>query len=111
VVPLFKKLRKLQNRAARVVTNSSNDQSSLPLISQLGWLALREIVYFEKACTVYKVLKGLAPPCMKSMFHVGLSPAIESYATSALTLKFHYMKPLKGSTAFSIEESLFLLLH
>ena len=33
---IIKKLQKLQNRATRVVTNSPNDQSSLPLALQLG---------------------------------------------------------------------------
>ena len=56
---IIKKLQKLQNRAARVVTNSHNDQTSLPLISQLGWLTVREMIDFEVACTVYPLFSNL----------------------------------------------------
>ena len=50
-------MQKLQNRAARVVTNSSNDQSLLPLTSQLGWLTVKEMIDLETAFAVYKVLQ------------------------------------------------------
>ena len=49
---IIKKLQKLNNRAARVVTNSPNDQSSLPLILQLGCLTVKEMIDFELVCTV-----------------------------------------------------------
>ena len=65
---LLDKLQKLQNRAARIVTNSSYDASSLPLIGSLGWLTIKEMIVFETATTVYKSLHGLAPEYMQSMF-------------------------------------------
>ena len=65
---LLDKLQKLQNRAARIVTNSSYDASSLPLIGSLGWLTIKEMIEFETATTVYKSLHGLAPEYMQSMF-------------------------------------------
>jgi len=49
---LLDKLQKLQNRAARIVTNSSYDASSLPLIESLEWLTIKEIMLFETATTV-----------------------------------------------------------
>ena len=66
---ILQKLQKIQNRAARIVTNSPFDKASLPLISQLGWLNIREIIDFESATMVYKSLHGLAPPYMQDMFH------------------------------------------
>ena len=57
-------LPKLQNLAARIVTNSSSDASSLPLIGSLGWLTIKEMIEFETATTVYKSLHGLAPEYM-----------------------------------------------
>ena len=59
----------IQNWTARVVTNSPNDHSSLLLILQLGWLAVKEMIDFEAACTVHKALKDLVPSYMQSMFH------------------------------------------
>ena len=66
---ILQKLQKIQNRAFRIVTNSPFDEASLPLISQLGWLNIREMVDFEIATMVYKSLHGLAPPYMQDMFH------------------------------------------
>ena len=65
---LLDKLQKLQNRAARIVTSSSYDASSLPLIGTLGWLTIKEMIEFETATTVYKSLHGLAPEYMQLMF-------------------------------------------
>ena len=65
---LLDKLQKLQNRAARIVTNSSYDTSSLPLIGRLGWLTIKEMIEFEIATMVYKSLHGLAPEYMQLMF-------------------------------------------
>ena len=64
----LQKLQKLQNRAARIVTNSSYDASSLPLIGSLDWLTIKEMIEFETATTVYKSLHGLAPEYMRQMF-------------------------------------------
>ena len=65
---LLDKLQKLQNRATRIVTNSSNDASSLPLIQSLEWLTIKEMIVFEIATTVYKSLHGLAHDYMQLMF-------------------------------------------
>ena len=67
---LLDKLQKLQNRAARIVTNSSYsyNASPLPLIGSLGWLTIKEMIEFETATTVYKSLHGLAPEYMQLMF-------------------------------------------
>ena len=65
---LLDKLQKLQNRAAPIVTNSSYDASSLPLIQSLEWLTTKEMIVSETATTVYKSLHGLAPDYMQLMF-------------------------------------------
>ncbi len=67
VDPILRKLQKLQNWAARVVTNSPFRQASLPLIEQLGWPSVKEMIDFETASIVYKALNGLAPPYMQSI--------------------------------------------
>ena len=40
-------LQKLQNRAARIVTGSSYDARSEPLLKDLGWLSVKEMVVKE----------------------------------------------------------------
>ena len=65
---LLDKLQKLQNRAASIVTNSSYDASSLPLIGSLGWLTIKEMIVFETATVVYKSLCGLSPEYVQLLF-------------------------------------------
>ena len=41
------KLQKLQNRAARIVINSAYDASALPIIRELGWPTIYELIESE----------------------------------------------------------------
>ena len=46
-VIVIEKLRKLQNRAAKLVTNSAFDAPALPVIRVLQWPTARELIDFE----------------------------------------------------------------
>ena len=67
-VSIIGKLQKLQNRAAKLITNSPFDASPLPVIRALGWSTVREIIDLESARIVYKSLNGDAPSYMSDMF-------------------------------------------
>ena len=54
-------LQKLQNRATRIVTNSSYDASAMPIIRKLGWHAVSEMIQMETLSMVYKSINDLAP--------------------------------------------------
>ena len=95
------KLQKLQNRAARVVRNSPFDHSSLPLISKLGWLTVKEMIDFETACMVYKALHGLAPPYMKSMFHKLSESCNRTLRNTSTDLRIPLCKTSNGQRSFS----------
>ena len=97
----LKKLQKLQNRAARVVTNSPFDKSSLPLISQLGWLTIKEMIDFETASIVYKSLNGLAPPYMQSMFHKLSDSCNRNLRNTSTDLRIPLCKTSNGQRSFS----------
>ena len=64
----LQKLQKLQNRAARVATNSCFDAPSEPLIQQLGWLTIEQLIELETVKVVYKALHNEAPPYMEELF-------------------------------------------
>ena len=64
----LQKLQKLQNRAARVATNSCFDAPSEPLIQQLGLLTIEQLIELETVKVVYKALHNEAPPYMKELF-------------------------------------------
>ena len=59
-------LQKLQNRAARIVTNSSYDSSASALIKTLNWPKVADMINVETTCMVYKSINDLAPDfCQK----------------------------------------------
>ena len=68
----LQKLQKLQNRAARIVTNSPYDASSLPLIKQLGWLSVQQTIDFETMKIVLKSLHNEVLEYLQGLFYKGL---------------------------------------
>ena len=61
-------LQKLQNRAARIVTNSRYDASAKPIIKKLGWHTVSEMIQMETLSMVYKSINDLAPTYLTEMF-------------------------------------------
>ena len=61
-------LQKLQNRAARIVTNSSYDTPGRQLIEGLGWRTIQELIESESGTMVFKSLNRLAPQYLSSLF-------------------------------------------
>ena len=57
----IQRLQKLQNRAARIVADSLYDAHSQPLIKELGWLIINQLIYAETVNIVYKALHNQAP--------------------------------------------------
>ena len=61
-------LQKLQNRAARVVTNSSYDAPAANLIEELKWPTVYDMINQETATIVFKSISGLAPTYLSTLF-------------------------------------------
>ena len=61
------KLQKLQNRAARVAISSCFDAPSEPLIQELDWFTINQLIELEAVKVVYKALHNEAPCHMKEM--------------------------------------------
>ena len=59
---------KLQNRAARIVTNRSSDVPADALIQKLNWPTIAEIIKRETATMVYKSLNSLVPAYLSNIF-------------------------------------------
>ena len=67
-VGLSNRLQKLQNRAARVIINFSNDIPGPEALNALGWENLVTRRAKTKAKTMYKVLNKLAPSPLEKLF-------------------------------------------
>ena len=98
---LLDKPQKLQNRAARIVTNSSFDTSSLPLIGSLGWLTIKEMIVFETATAVNKSLHGLAPEYMQLIFRKLSENCSRSFRNTDTDLKIPRFATSYGQRSFS----------
>lgn len=61
-------LQKLQNKAARIVTNSPFDASAAPLLQRLGWPSVQKLINKETGSMVYKSLNSLAPQYLSDLF-------------------------------------------
>ena len=61
-------LQKMQNHAARIVTGSKFDTPGLPLVKQLGWKTIGELIDNESNAMVFKSLNNLAPKYLCNLF-------------------------------------------
>ena len=100
-VTLSDRLQKLQNRAARVITQSTYDISSRDLLSELQWNSLSINRDKQKAIFIFKTLNGLTPQYLEEMF----SSRIGHYTLRDSNKKLFIPKPntdyLKRSFSYS----------
>ena len=98
---LSKKLQKLQNRAARVITKSTYDTSAKPLLNSLNWDDLATRRKKQLLISVFKSIHGLFPSYLQDMFVFRDS----SYNLRNLENKLLLPKPrtnyLKSSISYS----------
>ena len=59
---LLQKLQRVQNAAARLVTDTRKYEHITPVLRALHWLPVRQRIVFKVAMLVYKCLHNLAPP-------------------------------------------------
>ena len=94
-------LQKLQNRAARIVTNSSYDSSASALIKTLNWPTVADMIKVETACMVYKSINDLAPDYLSEMFTNNSAYSRKNLRNTATDLQVPLMKTCNGQRAFS----------
>ena len=94
-------LQKIQNRAARIVTNSPYNASAAPLIQNLGWSTISQLVKKETAMLTYKSLNSLAPDYLRKLF-IKCSDERERVLRSSDTdVKLPLLKTINGQKVFS----------
>ena len=69
-------LQKLQNRAAQIVAGSSFDTPCQPLIKELGWKTIDQLITSETNIIVCKSIHGLAPQYMCNLFTRASQPGV-----------------------------------
>ena len=94
-------LQKLQNRAARIVTNSSYDSSASALIQTLNWPTVADMIHVETACMVCKSINDLAPEYLSEIFTKNSACSRKNLRNTATDLQVPLMKTCNGQRVFS----------
>ena len=92
----LQKLQKLRNRTAGAATNSCFDALSQPLIQQLGWLLIEQLIELETVKVVYKALHNETPPYMKELFLKLSNTQCRELRNSSTDLYISRLKNLYG---------------
>ena len=100
------RLQKLQNRAARIITNSSFDTPSRPLIEGLGWKTIEELISYESKIMVFKSLNELAPQYLCNIFTKNSQCSSRNLRNTETDLRLPKKKSAIGQKCFfSVELS------
>ena len=94
-------LQKLQNRAARIITNSSFDTPSRPLIAELGWQTIEELIDNEFKIMVFKSLNDLAPQYLCNLFTKNSVCSSHNLRNTETDLRLPMKKSANGQKCFS----------
>ena len=94
-------MQKLQNRAARIVTNSTYDAPANALMQKLKRPNVAEIIKQETATIVYKSLIGLAPTYLSNIFSKNSSRGIFKLINSETDSRIPLFKTSNGQKLFS----------
>ena len=94
-------LQKLQNRAARIMTNSSYESSANALIKFVNWPTVPYMIIVETACMVYKSINDLAPDYLSEIFTQNSASSRKNLRNTATDLNVPLMKTCNGPRAFS----------
>ena len=100
-------LQKIQNRAARIVTNSPYDASASPLIQNLGWPTISDLTRKQTATVVYKSLNSLAPAYMTKLFTKYSDDRERNLRSTETDLWLPLLKLLMAKRLFHIAEQNF----
>ena len=95
-------LEKLQNRAARIITNSSSNTPSRSLIVELGWKSIEELIHNESKTMVFKSLDDLAPQYLCNSSETQHAPSATSGKTDT-DLKLPKKNSANGQKCFSFQ--------
>ena len=81
-------LQNLQNLAARILTDRDFDTPAAPLIQDLGWPTIKQLIHRETSTMTYKCLNQLAPAYLGGFFLNCQIFIHEFYGTLGLTYMY-----------------------
>ena len=80
------KLQRIQNIAARIVTNSGRYEHATPLLKSLHWLPVRYCIEFKVLMLAYRCLAGTAPLYLVKLLSVRNTGSMSLRSSNVITL-------------------------
>ena len=100
-VTTINQLHKLQNRVARIITNSDYNSPSRAIIERLGWSTVEELINSESSRMVYKSLNNLAPQYLRDIFEKNSLISSFNLRNTNTDLRIPMKHTAMGQKAFS----------
>ena len=94
-------LQKLQNRAARILTNSRYDADARPLLNILGLKTIQDLIETETNTMVFKALTGLAPEYLSKLFIRNSETHLLALRNTSTDLQLPKKRTSNGQKCFS----------
>ena len=94
-------LQKLQNRAARIVTNSRFDAAIKPMLENLGWKTIDQLISTQSKIVTFKSLKNLAPKYMCDLFNKNSVCFSHNLRNTNTDVRLPMKNTAQGQKAFS----------
>ena len=97
---LADELRKMQNRAARILTFSNYEVRSSVLLDELGWERLEYVRLKQLAVTMYKIHNNLSQSYLKRIFTN--TSNVQSHNLRSSELNYYVLRPRTESAKGSL---------
>ena len=94
-------LQKLQNRAARIATNSSFNADIKPMFEILGWITIQQLIDTQSKIVTFKSLKNLAPKYLCELFNENSACSSRNLHNTNTDVRLPKKNTAKGQKAFS----------
>ena len=98
------KLQRVQNAAARLITNTPRYDHATPVLRSLQWLTVKERATFKILILSFKAIHGLAPDYIQSLVTLQCLSLYSLRRNNEHLLKPYRKKTLKslGDSAFAV---------
>ena len=93
-------LQKLQNRAARILTNSRYDADARPLSNILGLTTIQDLIDTETNVMIFKALNGLAPGYLSKLFLTNSETHLLALRNTSTDLQLSKKRISNGQKSF-----------
>ena len=97
----IERLQKLHNRVARIISNSSYDAPSLPLIRSMGWETIDDLINQEMKTITFKSVNRLAPQYLIDLFTRNLNSSSHNLRNTDSDVQISKIKIYKWTECFS----------